>query len=329
MWRASIQTLAFISCLLPSTLLAVPRLVCPQPEFDFGEATDGRDVIASFVLRNEGDEPLQISNVLTQCGCTSVDLPTKVISPNEAIKLQATLSSKQMRGKVRKSLFVQSNDPQDAQRVLYITGMVIPTIDVSPVALDLGPVDKNVGATRTVQLTSHFPDRTFHVTDVVSENPNAVSVRYDEIEKGKTYQLVIDVAKQSISQEIKSSVRVKTDDEEWKEIRIPVTATLAEAIAISPSKLKVIGRTDGKGVTVYLTVTSIAGQPFRITSVEAPMRSIDVMLLPTGQSGYRIKLSNLVASDELANASVVVRTDVKEQPEMRVPIIIADSTPKQ
>lgn len=69
--KRHLTALGMAMMLASQTAWAAPKIACPEPEFKFGEKESGLNVEASFVIRNEGDQPLQIGKVLPGCGCTS------------------------------------------------------------------------------------------------------------------------------------------------------------------------------------------------------------------------------------------------------------------
>ena len=96
---------------------AAPKLACDEPEYQFGELDSSETVKHNFVIRNEGDEPLKITRVRTDCGCTLARLKDKTLAPGEQTTLLSTLSLKGRHGKQRKRITLETNDPsQDLNR---------------------------------------------------------------------------------------------------------------------------------------------------------------------------------------------------------------------
>ena len=71
---------------------AAPKLACDEPEYRFGELDSSETVKHDFVIRNEGDEPLKITRVRPDCGCTLARLKDKTIAPGKQTSLSARLS---------------------------------------------------------------------------------------------------------------------------------------------------------------------------------------------------------------------------------------------
>ncbi len=109
---------------LAISVLAAPKISVDQAIYDFGEVTAGVAVTHTFILTNVGDAPLTITSVRTSCGCTTTALSKTTLQPGESVKLTATFDSTHYSGRVGKSIYVESNDPDTPKLVLVITGTV-------------------------------------------------------------------------------------------------------------------------------------------------------------------------------------------------------------
>lgn len=90
--------------------------------YDFGEIPAGTPVDARFLLQNNSDQPLVISNVKTSCGCTASDYTKEPISPGMESSITATYNAKKP-GPFTKTISVFTNFSEEAT-ILKITGTV-------------------------------------------------------------------------------------------------------------------------------------------------------------------------------------------------------------
>lgn len=94
---------------------------------DFGRITEeGGNVSYKFVFSNLGNEPLIISNVQSSCGCTSPDWTRKPVLPGEQGFVMATYHPLNRPGAFTKAVKVKTNDPDNLEVTLTITGDVVP-----------------------------------------------------------------------------------------------------------------------------------------------------------------------------------------------------------
>ncbi|MCG8583169.1 MAG: DUF1573 domain-containing protein, partial [Pirellulales bacterium] len=58
-----------------------PKAVAVEPSFDFGSMMGGDKGRHEFVIRNDGEYPLQLAKGKTSCKCTISDLPVTKLEP--------------------------------------------------------------------------------------------------------------------------------------------------------------------------------------------------------------------------------------------------------
>jgi len=112
----------------------VPQAVLDVTEFDWGPVD--RDTIAeqSFTLRNSGNTPLEITLIVTSCGCTTAELllggePVvlpAVIPPNGegTIHVKFDPSSMDVRGNAKRAVRIETNDPDRPFLVINLQAYV-------------------------------------------------------------------------------------------------------------------------------------------------------------------------------------------------------------
>ena len=83
-----------------------------------------------FRVGNVGDAALTVQ-VKTSCGCTVAEYD-KTIEPGKEGVIRAKLDTKGMKGLVRKSLTVLTNDPEHKSTTLWISVNVETPIDIFP-----------------------------------------------------------------------------------------------------------------------------------------------------------------------------------------------------
>lgn len=93
--------------------------------FNFGQVTDGEQVVFSYRFQNAGDKPLIISAANASCGCTVPEKPEQPISVGEDGFIKIVFDSKGRVGPVHKTIQVISN-AQPEFPVLQLIGQVLP-----------------------------------------------------------------------------------------------------------------------------------------------------------------------------------------------------------
>ncbi|UAB81359.1 DUF1573 domain-containing protein [Marixanthomonas sp. SCSIO 43207] len=90
---------------------------------DYGEIAKGSDGIRVFEFTNVGDQPLEISDVKSSCGCTVPKKPDGAIAPGETGTIQVKYDTKRV-GPIRKTVTVYSNADEPV-KALKIKGTVL------------------------------------------------------------------------------------------------------------------------------------------------------------------------------------------------------------
>lgn len=103
-----------------------PVITFQKTEHNFGQINeeDGR-VSTIFEFKNEGMEPLVLSNVRASCGCTTPTWTRTPIEPGQTGAITVTYNPNGRPGKFRKTITVTSNATNPTAK-LYIQGEVIP-----------------------------------------------------------------------------------------------------------------------------------------------------------------------------------------------------------
>ena len=105
--------------------LTQPVITFETKEIDYGIIKKKSDGHREFTYTNNGTEPLIILEVTTSCGCTAVkwDKSPLISGKRNAIRINYNTSHI---GPFRKTILVQSNDPDAGKTILYIKGEVKP-----------------------------------------------------------------------------------------------------------------------------------------------------------------------------------------------------------
>lgn len=121
-----------------SLISAASRIVVEQPVYDFGSITNGSELLHDFVIRNVGDADLKINQVISSCNaCLKASLEKIKIPPGGESLLHARLDLQLLSGPVSRTISIESNDPNNASLMLGLTGVVIPSYQMTPVEIDL------------------------------------------------------------------------------------------------------------------------------------------------------------------------------------------------
>lgn len=124
---------AFAATTAAATTAAAPhpKLVIPEATKDFGAIVTGTDLIHTFVLRNEGNAPLEIKQALPGLG-VEVKSFDSTIAPGKAGSVVAHMDALHLSGSGSTTITVFSNDVDHPQATLTLSFEVKPEIVVKP-----------------------------------------------------------------------------------------------------------------------------------------------------------------------------------------------------
>ena len=110
---------------------AQPKAALKTAVHDFGPISRGAKVSTSFEIENQGDAPLEITEVRVACACTVVDYP-EVLAPGESGKITVELDSTSVDGPTTQRMQVFTNDPKAPRLDLAVKADSRPLIRAEP-----------------------------------------------------------------------------------------------------------------------------------------------------------------------------------------------------
>ena len=105
-----VAVLALAASILCPAQTPQPRLVVPEPHFDFGTLAPASEGVHRFRLVNQGSADLHIKAVKPTCGCTSSVVGQQVVTPGDNTEVEVTFHTAGVSGHARKTVEVQSKD---------------------------------------------------------------------------------------------------------------------------------------------------------------------------------------------------------------------------
>lgn len=103
---------------------AAATLAVAEDSYDFGQIKESNGKVShTFVVKNEGTQPLVITRVIASCGCTSPEWPQEPIAPGKNGEVVVTYDPQGRPGPFSKTVSIYSNGKRGSQ-VLTIRGDV-------------------------------------------------------------------------------------------------------------------------------------------------------------------------------------------------------------
>lgn len=94
-----------------------------ETEFDFGTVVEGEKVSHTYKFKNDGQEPLILSNAKGSCGCTVPSWPREPIPPGGEGEVTVEFNSQNKKGKRNQKVTITANT-NPPQTFIYLKGEV-------------------------------------------------------------------------------------------------------------------------------------------------------------------------------------------------------------
>ena len=262
-----------------------PKAVAVEPVADGGSVAKGDKITHDFEIRNDGDTPLQITEVKPACGCTVASFD-KTIAPGKTGKIHIVVDTVNFGGPISKGVTVYTNDPTAPQIELTVHAKVEPYIAVKPGYARYMTVRGEAQEGNIVQ-TLWTPDGSpMEVVKVDSPFP-FLTVSFRQAQEGE--RLPEAAGKQQWRVEILLSndapvgplagyVTVHVNHAKQKLVQIPVSGFVRPVVAVTPP-VGDFGNVDLKEpLTKVLNVKSFATEPIKVTGVDPEGKGIQAKL---------------------------------------------------
>lgn len=197
-----------------------PRAVTPSTGFSFGDIYRGEIISQIFVIKNDGDEELKLTDFKAGCGCevTSWD---KSVPPGKEGKATLEVQTVSQAGEIAKTATLHTNDPDRPTIIFTLTanvlsgaplrqGRYIGPVFISPdsrVALYTSPGKK---ASTEISITAdNAPVKVLRVEGGTKH----FTSRIEAIEPGRSYKVIVESLPIEKADLYIDQLRVITDSE--------------------------------------------------------------------------------------------------------------------
>ncbi|MEA2561888.1 MAG: hypothetical protein QOH06_3392 [Acidobacteriota bacterium] len=318
--------------LVAATLLAQgtagkPKAVAVEPIKDVGFVAKGDMASNEFVIRNDGDAPLELREVRAACGCTVADFD-KLIAPGKTGKVRVTVDTKSFNGPTAKGVTVYTNDPAAPTIELTVRADVGQFIKMKPGYARFITVQGEAKEGKIVQ-TLWTPDKTpLEIVKVESPYP-FLKVRYWEAkpeerlaENADQQQWKVEILLNNDAPigALSEPVKIHTNHPKQKLVQVPVSGFVRPVMAVTPPIVD-MGQVSGANpVRFSLNVRNFATEPIKVTSIAGDLQGINAKIEPVTEGReYTVQVTfQPEARKGPVNGKLTLTTDSKKVPWIEV-----------
>jgi hypothetical protein len=302
------------------------KAVAVEPIKDAGSVAKGDKVTQDFLIRNDGNAPLQITDVKASCGCTVVSFD-KTIAPGKTGTVHVAVDTVTFTGPIAKGVTVFTDDPATPQIELTVRAKVEPYIVVTPgyaryVVVRGEPKEGNI--VQTLYAPDGLP---MDIVKVDSPFP-FLTVSFREAQEGertagitvKQWRVEMLMSNDAPVGPLAGYVTVHTNHPKQKLVEIPISGFVRPVIAVTPPKAD-FGQIEVKEpLHRSLDVRNFATEPIRVTGLDPLGDGLKAELEPL-QDGreYSVKLTVTTAMPKGAfHRKLTLHTDSPKSPVIEV-----------
>ena len=264
-----------------------PKIRFDEKDFDFGVAEEGENVEHVFTFRNVGDKPLSIHKVRTSCGCTGALISSEEVQPGEKGEIKATFRTKGFQGSVKKSLTVESNDPENNLVRITLKGKVSSEVTVEPRYLNWRTVNPGEPP-EPLKLTIKLRDgKDLRIHEVRSESESVILKKEKENQEEAVYSVML--SENPPTGRLTGRIAVRTNSEQRPRIHVPFYAQIEGNVTVSPPLLSLGVVRPGKPVRKSVTVKKTGGEELAVDRIKVTAEEMKTEIV-TEKQGERFRI---------------------------------------
>ncbi len=305
----------------------IPMIQFDESSHDLGQCWIGLDLKYEFIVRNIGNHPLKITNVLPTAGCV-LDRPfPRVIDPGKSDEIAVLIPSRETKGEFKTGLTVYCDDPITPITTLELAGEFRPAVRIEPPIAGFGRMSATDTIQKVVTITNET-DESFEAFLLTRDDPK---FKFELIETtpGEEYKLFVTTKPPYQAGRIDATAKLRTTLVANPELSIRAIGMAPPRLEVMPSAIYLKPREPGEDepskrpITKVLLLSNNGDAPVHLleATVDDPAVSIKSSEIMAGKS-YRI-LVELPADYAVAGQpkTITLKTDDKERPKIDVPLV--------
>ncbi len=220
--------LIIASVFCASIALAQPKIeIEGGVKFDFGDIFRGNKVDRKLVVKNTGNQTLEISRVEAACGCTGTLVSNSSIPPGKTGEVMVSFNSQNFSGKTRKTVTIHSNAPSTPTLVEFEAN-VIQEIAVNPQQFWFRDAEVGRAVKATITLTNNSKEPVSLTSYTCTVEGFSLTLPKAPIPPGKSVELTAELKAKAATQVLSDGVSIKTSSKTEPDVFVRIFGTVKE-----------------------------------------------------------------------------------------------------
>lgn len=312
---------ALLSLAATVLMAQAPVIQFEKTHHDFGRISQERKVAAKYRVSNTGNAFLNITQVRPACGCTYTMLGKWSLGPGESTEIEAQFDPKGMRGAVRKSILVVSDDPRNPSVTLTLEAEVVQEIMPSVETVYFYQAPRSTPSRSLIRYATGNGEPV-RITEVRAPGAPFLSFTVRQEGKDALVEVTLDGRKAPAGQfRGVEQATVRFNHPRIPQLPLNIQWDLKPVIQASPVEL-VFQDTAGRELRQKLTLRQADGRAFKVVSTHASLQGARVEGAGSRAAVQELSVV-LPASLEPGRYSetLALVTDDPDQPEVTVRLV--------
>lgn len=274
-----------------------PRAVPVEPIKDFQIVPKGEWIHHEFLIKNEGNASLELTDVRPACGCTVAEFD-RTIAPGQVGKVKVKVETANFNGPIAKPISVFTNDPKNPKIELTVKADIKPYLAIEPgYARFIYVQGEEIRPINQILWAEDGSD--VEVVDVKVPY-DYVSVKYREAKpeerndeaKGKQWAFEVHLDPNAPVGALRDYVEVTFNHPKQKAVRIPLSGFVRPRQHVTPQEID-FGMVDGTSLPLQrvVTFTNFITEGIAVTKAETGFDGLQVDVQEVGRKdGHRFEL---------------------------------------
>jgi len=307
-----------------------PRAVFVEKTFNFGNVKQGVEVTHKFQVKNEGTAPLLLDRIdFDLPGLTAKFKPE--IPPGGEGFIQVDWNTTSFSGPIDLEAKLSSNDPVRPKFTFTLSGSIDPVIEVAPIWGGFISLYADEKKEQTLHIINH-EQQPLKISSVEKQGTH-FTASLKEVQSGKSYDLTITVPAGTPPGHYEEALLLHTYHPKFPEVPVGINVLVMRDVHAFPESV------DLKGIDLSIlnqnpklidnlfenVIVENRRGDFEIKSIQTDVPFLKITQAPPSGRSSRFKLDIQVLKEKLApgkiSGSIRVATDVKEFPEITIPVV--------
>jgi Protein of unknown function (DUF1573) len=211
--------------------------------FDFGVMARDTKGMHQFMVKNEGEGPLELRVENTTCKCTLAEVGAASLAPGATTEVVLEWEAKGADEEFRHGATLRTNDPLQPTVMLTVRGRIMHVVQAIPAAVQVDKITVHDEQEHRVRVLAYRPEKLqFHDAEFVEETirnrfayslhdvPSEEIAKYPDAQNG--IDVVIKILPGLPMGPFRQTLRFVTSYEEFNTLEIPISGVCASDISI-------------------------------------------------------------------------------------------------